>query len=216
MTKKRILAALLILLLTGTAFAEIELGFGIAPPLAESNDMSSSDDDAYTEGFWYNNTGIFHFGYSFAWLFYASADALILPPAAVQGMTGIYDMATGTFRTGPFRPGILTLLDVGFRPRIGPIMIMAATGINTMYIYRQDELDEDFQSDLGVNLRVGLGYKLGKILSITASGTVVFNNFDTMVSTLDTLANGSASDQEFAMDTIMSGLYPAVVISLHL
>jgi len=211
MTKKLMLAAFLILALAGTAFTdELELGFGIAPPLNQDDMQGPS------KGFFYDNTAVLHVGYSFAWLFYASYDALMLPPASVRNLTTYNDYEMNTERSGIYRPGILSLINIGFRPRIGPIIFMLSTGLNNLYIYQQSDLVEDevFSPDLGVNLRAGLGFKFGKALSIMASGTVVFNNFDSMFSTLEGL--GDVSSREMVLDDLLLNLYPVISINLHL
>lgn len=211
MTKKLMLAAFLILALAGTAFTdELELGFGIAPPLNQDDMQGPS------KGFFYDNTAVLHVGYSFAWLFYASYDALMLPPASVSSMTGSFNVDDGTYQPGIYRPGVLSLIDVGFRPRIGPVILMVSTGFNNLYIYKQDELEEHagFSPDLGVNLRAGLGFKFGKALSVMASGTVVFNNFDSMISTLEGLGNDNMRDM--VLDNLLSNLYPVITLNLHL
>ncbi|MFH2113472.1 MAG: hypothetical protein ABIJ86_03050 [Spirochaetota bacterium] len=212
MTKKLMMSVFLILAMAGAAFSnEIEIGFGVAPPLVKTEAGKST-----YEGFFYENTGILHAGYSFAWLFYVSADAYLLPPVAVSGMTGYFDVASGTYQNGIFRPGILGLFNIGIRPKIGPLLLMASTGINTLHIYKQEELaDADrASSSLGVNLRVGVGFKMNKLIGIMASGTVAFSDFDTMKSTLEALNDPDLADM--ASERIMSNLYPAVTISLHL
>lgn len=211
MARKLVLAAILVVCVTGAAFAEFELGFGIAPPL------SSTDQETGYDGFFYNNTAILHAGYSFAWLFYASVDAMILPPVAVSGLTGYLNPITGNYQNGIFRPGILSLIDVGFRPRIGGLMLMVSTGINSLYVYKQEELtaDETFNPSLGVNLRAGVGLKLGKVLGIMVSATTVFSDFDTMIGTLQALGGGGETAL-MAQERILNNLYPAAVVSLHL
>ncbi|OHD22302.1 MAG: hypothetical protein A2Y38_00695 [Spirochaetes bacterium GWB1_59_5] len=212
MTKKLMLATFLILAMAGTAFTdELELGFGIAPPLNPDENQGPSGN-----GFFYDNTAVLHVGYSFAWLFYASYDALMLPPASVSSMTGTFDVTNGTYQPGIYRPGVLSLIDVGFRPRIGPVILMVSTGFNNLYIYKQSELEENagFSPDLGVNLRAGLGFKFGKALSVMASGTVVFNSFDSMITTLEGLGNDTMRDM--VLDNLLSNLYPVITINLHL
>ena len=155
-------------------------------------------------------------GYSFWWLFYASYDALILPPFAVAGMTGNYDAATDSYSPGVFRPGVLSLFDVGFRPKIGPFTFMLTTGFNNLYIYKQDELDDYEGMDLGVNLRAGLGFKLNKAFSIAVSGTVAYNSFNDMVWNLESLfgENGDYAAQ-IAEERIKNNFLPAIVLNLH-
>ena len=211
MTKKLMLATFLILALAGTAFTdELELGFGIAPPLNQEAMQGPS------KGFFYDNTAVLHVGYSFAWLFYASYDALMLPPASVSNLTRVSDYELDIVQSGIYRPGILCLIDVGFRPRIGPVIIMVSTGLNNLYIYDQESLEAntEFQPDLGVNLRAGLGFKFGKMLSVMASGTVVFNNFDSMISSLEGLGDDNMRD--IVIDDLLSKLYPVISINLHL
>lgn len=211
MTKKLMLAAFLTLALAGTAFTdELELGFGIAPPLNQDDMQGPS------KGFFYDNTAVLHVGYSFAWLFYASYDALMLPPASVRALTTVYDYEMQTERDGINRPGILSLIDVGFRPRIGPVMLMLTTGLNNLYIYQQSDLVEDevFSPDLGVNLRAGIGLKFGKALSIMASGTVVFNSFETMTETLRALGNDAS--RSMVLDNLLGNMYPVIMFNLHL
>lgn len=210
MAKKLIIFAALFLVLSASLFAEIELGFGIAPPLQEH-------EESMYDGFFYENTGVLHFGYSFWWLFYASYDALLLPPSAVAGMTGTFNEADSSYSSGIFRPGILSLIDVGFRPQIGPILLMATTGINNLYIYKQEELEAntDFEANLGVNLRLGVGLKINKFLGIMASGTVVFATFDDMSETLKNLAGNDVFLATKAEERILNNLYPAIVLNLH-
>jgi len=219
MTKKLALCAFLILFLSGVAFAELEVGFGIAPPLGStsdetSDDQTESDSESSSGGFFYDNTAVLHAGYSFAWLFYASLDAMMLPPSAVSSMTGYFNVDDGTYKNGVYRPGILSLIDVGIRPRIGPLMLMVTTGINNLYIYQQDELDEEFASSLGVNLRVGLGLKLSKWLGLMVSGTVVFSDFDSMIFTLKALEDPKLTEK--ATEQLLNNLYPVITLNLHL
>lgn len=209
MARKLVLAALLAVCVAGAAFAEIELGFGIAPPLA------SSDENVYYDGFFYNNTAILHAGYSFAWLFYASVDMMMMPPSAVSGITGYLDPETGLYTNGIFRPGVLSMIDIGIRPRIGGLMLMVSTGINNLYVYKQDEISDYYTPSLGVNLRAGVGLKLGKHLGLMVSATTVFSDFDTMIATLQALdADGETA--QMAQEQILNNLFPAAVISLHL
>lgn len=215
MAKKWLIFALVLGLLAIPVAAEIEVGFGIGPSLAQTNDGSGNE--AGYHGFFYDNTAVFHAGYSFAWLFYVSYDAMMLPPAAVAGMTGYFDVMTGTYQSGVYRPGMLSLIDFGIRPQIGPLYLLAEAGINNLYVYKQEELVAEGSgpnADFGVNLRAGLGWKVAKILSIAAIGSVAFPDFGTMVGTLEALGDDNLKDM--ALVSIMSNLQPSITLNLHL
>ena len=206
---RRSLIAVLMLLFFGTwaAQAEIELGVGLAPPVAEVPSDASG-------GFFSDSTKVLHAGLSFAWLFYASYDGLILPPYAVSQMTSTVDTGTGSYTPGYFRPGFLNTFDVGFRPRIGNVMILAAVGVNTMYIWHQDQ-DQLTVPEVGVNLRLGAGLRFG-ILGIMLSGTTVFADFNELGNTLDGLTSSDSFVRRNATDKILNNLFPVAVLSLYL
>jgi hypothetical protein len=184
------------------------VGVGIAPPLGTIPSEAS-------QGFFNDSTKVLHAGYSFAWLFYASYDGLILPPYAVSQMTGSMDTTTGTWSPGYYRPGFLNTFNVGIRPRIGPLRLSATIGANSLYIFRQgpDALEVP---PVGVNLRLGLGLKLGKHLGVMASGTSVFADFEELQTTLTALAGSDTYLQQVATDRILNNLFPIVVLSLYL
>lgn len=206
---KRVIALMAVLILaTIPIFAEIELGVGLAPPLGTIPSEAS-------QGFFNDSTKVIHAGYSFAWLFYASYDGLILPPYAVSQMTGVMDTTTGSWSPGYYRPGFLNTFNVGIRPRLGPVMISASIGANSLYIYKQG-VDGLTVPPIGVNLRVGAGLKLGKILGIMVSGTSVFSDFNDLTTTLKAVAGNDAYLQQIATDRILNNLFPTVVLSLYL
>ncbi|MDP3176292.1 MAG: hypothetical protein Q8M76_00225, partial [Spirochaetaceae bacterium] len=183
---KKIWALVLTLLLAGTfAWADIELGAGISPPLGELPE-GMPEEAAGPLG---NTMVSFHGGYSFAWLFYVSADAFVLPPFVVRNMTSYVD-EQGFVKDGQFRPGFLNLINVGIRPKIGPFAVSATVGINNLYLYKSSEIAEDaYSPELGVNLRLGAYFFLSKSLAVTVSGTTVFPDSNALVSTLKAVAD---------------------------
>jgi hypothetical protein len=209
MRKGIILAALLAVLVAAPAIAELELGFGIAPPLGEV------PPGAQSEGFLGDSTKVIHAGYSFLWLFYACYDGLILPPYAVSSMTGRFDISQGSYVSGYYRPGFLNTFTLGIRPRIGPIHLMAGIGINQLYVYKQEE-DSLELPDIGVHLKLGAGFRFTNWLGVSVTGTTVFSDFDSLMSTLEALSGDDEYLQERAMDTILSNLFPSVALVIYM
>jgi hypothetical protein len=206
--KRAVLCILIIAVLAVMPVAaEIELGVGISPPLIEKPEGAGESENPLEDMML-----SFHVGYSFLWLFYASADAIMLPPYVLQSLTSTYDPITNVQREGIYRPGFINLINVGIRPRIGPIALMASVGINMLYVYKQDELPEDAfdPTGLGVNARVGAYLFLGKNLALTASATTVFANFDELVMTFADLASDDPFLSEWATQRLLSGLYPTI------
>lgn len=210
MNKKAMLLAAALLLVSAGAWAEIELGVGIAPPIGDVPEEVQSQES----GFLGNSTLVFHAGYSFWWLFYASYDAFVLPPYSVSQMTGRIDPATGTYTDGYYRPGFMNTYDVGFRPRIGPISLLATVGVNQMYVYRQAE-DGMEVPPLGVNLRVGAGIRFAKWIGGVFSATVPFADFQDMSDTLEALGGDDTYLSGIASDRIKSNLLPTFTINLY-
>jgi len=207
--RKSVFLAVVLFLATGIgAFAEIELGVGIAPPIGTVPDNASSG------GPLGDSTIVFHAGYSFWWLFYGSYDGFVLPPYAVSQMTGTIDTTTNSVSTGYYRPGFLNTFNFGIRPRLGPLMISASVGVNSLYIYK-GEADGLTAPPLGVNLRVGAGWKFTKNLGLMVSGTSVFADSAELSATLDALSGSDAFMKRQAQDRIMSTLFPSVVLSLY-
>lgn len=196
------LIALLLLSFSTPVFAEIELGASFTPAeffmSEEVRDLEaflgSTDDFDMIYGF--------HVGYSWWWLFYASVDSLIVPPWF------IYSITAGE-QSGIYRPGYINMIDVGIRPTLGPLLIFAEAGLNNIFIYKQDELDNP-PDNLGVNLRIGGGL-LMDWWSITVSGTSVFPNFDQMVNVLE----GIIDQNPQAIRYLMESLIPSINVNLH-
>ncbi|MBI9104344.1 MAG: hypothetical protein JEY99_18140 [Spirochaetales bacterium] len=201
MNKKILIILAILLLFTGFAFAELELGVGITPPL--------EDVEGATGDFGQDMLISFHGGYSFWWLFYASWDAYVMPAYLMSALTETID-DSGNVSPGVYKPGFLNMFDVGIRPRIGPLMVMAEVGINTLYVYEQSE---DEQSELGGNIRVGAGLHFNHI-SIMGTVSSVFSSFDSMTNTLEDLGSGDAWLEEKAQEKIMETLIPTITVNL--
>lgn len=209
MRMKAVLVIAMLVLLGVGAWAELEFGFGIAPPLGEV------PENAVSGGFLGDSTQVMHAGYSFLWLFYASYDGLILPPYSVSQMTGSIDTSTGDWSPGYYRPGFLNTFNVGIRPRIGPVTLIATIGANSMYVYKASE-DGLEVPPVGVNLRIGAGLRLAKWIGITATGTSVFADFQELSSTLDALGGSDQFLKDKAQEQILNNLFPIVTLVIYL
>jgi hypothetical protein len=210
----RKLACILALLLVAGAgaWADIELGAGISPPLAELPE-GMPEDAAGPLG---NLMVSFHGGLSFWWLFYGSADSYILPPFVVRNMTTTVD-AGGFVKDGQFRPGMLNLFNVGIRPKIGPLAVSATVGINSLYLYKQEELAAGaFDATLGFNMRLGVYLFLNKAMALNVSGFTVFSSSESLISTMKAIAGEDAFLREAAIDYVLGNLYPTISFVLNL
>lgn len=208
MSQKAVTVALALILLCAPVWAEIELGLGLAPSLIDTEGRPEEE----------NVLGDFslslHAGYSLMWLLYASADSLILPPSLVQSFTSKLD-ENGFVREGIYRPGMLNLFNVGIRPSFGPVAVMATAGINQLYIYKQDELPDDYEAPtLGVNLRLGAYLFITKNLALTATGTSVFAGFDALISFFKAVAGTDAYLRKQSIEYLMNNLYPTIGLTL--
>jgi len=209
MRMKAVLAIAMIALVCAGAWAEIEIGLGIAPPIGEV------PEEATTGDVFGDSTKVVHAGYSFLWLFYASYDGLVLPPYSVSQMSGSIDTSSGAYIPGFYRPGFLNTFNVGIRPTIGPLSVIASVGINQMYVYKQEDDGLEIPP-VGVNLRVGAGFRLTKWLGLTATGTSVFADFDELSATLDALTGDDTYLQDIAKERILSTLFPIVTLVIYL
>lgn len=209
MTRKTALVVALLLLLGGSAWAELELGLGIAPPIG---DVPAQ---AQTGSFFTDATKVLHAGLSFWWLFYAGYDGLILPPYSVQQLTSGIDTGTGQVTDGYFRPGFLNTFNVGIRPRIGPISIMASVGINQLYVYRQDA-DGLASPPLGVNVKAGAGLRFAKWIGLSATVMSVFGDVKEMTDTFNALGGSDPFLAKQAEDKLLNNLFPVITLNLYL
>lgn len=188
MRKTVLIAALLVLAMATPVFADLELGLSWTPILGEDNQIEEDMESI---------TG-FHVGYQWWGIFYATWDSLVMPPGEIAGITGYK------------RPGFLNLFDAGLRLRLGPIIAYTTAGVNTLYVYKQDEL-AGFDPDFGANLRAGAGLKFGW-WGVNVSGTTVFPSFDRLVQTLAALGT---EDRDIAIDKIVNGLIPSINLTLY-
>lgn len=197
------------LLLSTTLFAEIELGLSYTPGSVLKNEQSA-DLEAFigTEDSGDHILG-FHVGYSFWWLFYLGWDSLIVPPWFVYQTTSYTDWDGNTVQ-GTLAPGFVNFYNVGIRPRIGPVYVLATIGVNDLYVHSYYSDNED-DSTLGVNMRVGFGFKFDAF-SLSFTGTAVFNDFQVLSDTLEGIADGNKNSQE----EFLSRLMPSIGFNLHL
>ena len=189
MRKLVLIAALLTLVLAVAVFADIELGVSWTPVPGEENDPSAEMESI---------TG-FHLGYSWWAVFYATVDSLIMPPKMINDLVG-YN-----------RPGFLHLFDAGITIRFGPIVTYATAGVNSVYIYKQEELG-GFEPTFGANMRLGAGLKFDW-WGVNASGTWVFPSFEAMGQTLSKL--GDSATREIAFEKIVKGIIPSINATLY-
>jgi hypothetical protein len=196
-----LVAALVLLSLATPIFAEIELGASLTPAsyLKTQDAIDMEKDIQQKEGSFLGDMIFgFHVGYSWWWLFYASWDSYVMPPWWVFSNVDVY------------RPGFLNLIDLGIRPVIGPIILMAEIGVNSMYIYKQDEDLDGGNGGFGANMRVGAGLKF-KWWSLTLCGTSVFVDFDTMADVLAKVSDGNPK----ATDKLLATIIPSLTFNLH-
>jgi hypothetical protein len=201
--RKTALVVALAFLLGAMAWGEIEIGGGLAPSGNFLND----------------STKVFHVGYSFLWLFYAAYDGMILPPYSVQQLL-TSGFGTGSISEGYFRPGFLNTFNAGIRPTFGPVSLMASVGINQLYVYRQGA-DNLNVPPIGVNLKLGAGFRLAKWLGLTVTGMTVFGDFNDLSDTLKAVASKATTEeqkfvQQEALDRILNNLFPAITLNLYL
>lgn len=193
---KRLLVLVFVLFFLGGAglfAAEFELGMSITPV---TGDMTRDSEEVETDGM----PGL-HAGYAFFGVLYVSLDALVAPPSMVAGMTGFY------------RPGFINLFDAGIRLKLGPIVLLTTAGINNLYVHDQENLDGDWESDLGANLRAGFGLRTD-FVGVTVTATQLFNSFDGVVSTVSGLFDDARRDNSVAR--LIEGFIPSLMVVLYL
>ena len=180
--KKRvaIVAALLALAVALPLSAgQWDLGLSFTPVIkGEEDEAQTGDKDPFEKVL----PG-FHFGYRWAGILYASWDAIVMPPEYITDMTG-YTVTEGDFeyfKYGPYAPGFLNLWDIGLKGLLGPVVLYTEIGINTIYVYKQSEIPDDFKSNVGANWRAGVGGKFNN-WGVNLDFTAIFPSFKSMAS----------------------------------
>ena len=201
------LIVVVLLALSAPVFAEIELGASFTPAeYMMSAEIQQLEKFLGAEDVFEAIFG-FHIGYSWWWLFYGSWDAMVMPP------WWVYSITVGEEASGIYRPAFLNLFDVGVRPTLGPIMLLAEAGINNIRIYGQEGLGVEGagEANFGVNLRLGAGLMFDS-WSITVTGTSVYNTFDKMVQVI----KGVTESNPNAIRYLVSSLIPSITFNMHL
>jgi hypothetical protein len=191
--RKWIIALMMIAVLTIPAFS-IGWEVGLSATISQSGGSGREGEEGGAKPI----IGL-HVGISPLAILYASVDSLMLPSAAIEGMTG------------RFRPGFLNLIDAGIRLILGPVVVLVEAGVNNIYVYKQDELGEE-GVNWGANMRLGLGLKFGW-WGVTATGTVLFASFQSMIDTFSKL--GSDSNRNSALEDIKDGLVPSLMAVIY-
>jgi hypothetical protein len=158
------------------------------------------------------------FGYHFArawFLFYLSWDAFVLPPFVVQDITTIVEGEV-VVREGFYRPGFINFFDFGIRLTLFEIATgFAELGINTLYVYKQQELPVDQRPGAwGANLRIGAGVRISPAWGAILTGTAMFPSFDKMMDVLRGLGSDNVLVQNAAKSQIK--MFPSVMFVMYL
>ena len=200
------LIVVVLLALSAPVFAEIELGASFTPAeYMMSEEIKQLEQFLGAEDQFEAIFG-FHIGYSWWWLFYGSWDAMVMPP------WWVYSITVGEEASGIYRPAFLNLFDVGVRPTLGPIILLAEAGINNIRIYDQESLGvQGTEANFGVNLRLGAGLKFDW-WGITVTGTSVFATFNKMVQVIQ----GVTESNPNAIKYLVNSLIPSITFSMHL
>jgi len=203
--------ALVLVFGTGFVWADIEIGVGVSPPMISQQELDAERDQLTTQKSFLGDTVVsFHAALDFSWLLTVSGDAFVLPPIVVRNMT-TYVTDGGFLKDGVYRPGFLILTDVGLKLKWGAFGALATAGFNELYIYRQDDLDPDAKPpSLGVNLRLGAFWRLSRDFLVSLTGTSVFPNPESLLSTLKAVAGDNGYLRDEALRTITGNLYPTL------
>jgi hypothetical protein len=193
---------------------QFDLGLGITPLSVLKGDEDTSMETLYGTGseddFFRDNVIALHAGATFMGFLYASVEANIMPPWWIKSVTEYTDR-DGVFQQGIYAPGFISFVDVGIRPVIGSIILMAEAGINMLYVHSAyTEGLDDGGGKAGVNMRLGLGLDVG-IIDLMLTGTLVFPDFDAMVGVLKGVAEGN----KMATDAMLKSLIPSLLVSLR-
>lgn len=212
MDKRAAAILLLIAVISAPVFAELELGFGFAPSFvqpdeADANDESESD-------FFENSFKTLHLGYRFWGVMYWSLDSVIMPPAVTEYFTSSFD---GEYYTmGVYRPAMINLYDLGLQIRLWDFMLQAQMGVNKLHIYRQEDLGDRFNTNLGANLKVGLGYRFSRHFGLVGNLYSVQSSLDEAFDVLGDLTSDNELIREAAKEKLSSQTIASIMLVLYL
>jgi hypothetical protein len=199
MKKTVILTAVGLLLFCGLPLFsqdQFELGIGFTPIVSEDKGYAAEEEREFDAMLG------FHGAYAWWGIFYASWDAIAVPPPTVFEWTGY-----------PGRAGFLNLFGGGIRLLFGPFALYSTVGINNLYVYRQNEDNLDLNTGFGANLRLGAGLRFG-MWGANISGTVVFPGFADIVELFKDLADDRTRGR--AVKTLRNNVVPSLNFVLYL
>ncbi len=193
--RRKVTLVLLVLfvLSAGTAFAnELELGISVTP--LQTQTFEGEDTVEAMPGF--------HVARKFFGILYGSWDAIVAGPGIMEDLTTFY------------RPGYINVFGAGFRLDIASLRLTGTIGVNSLYLYRQDEDRLDFDADFGANLRLGAAWQFNRSLGVGVSGMTLFPSFASLVNTLEAL--GADSTRDDAVARIRAGLIPSIHLNWYI
>jgi len=203
------IAVILILAMVIPAAADqFELGMSLTPigtTAADNPDPEAEDTVIVQAGF--------HVGYRFAGIGFVSWDSYVMPPELITLMTAIYDSKTQQNTLGPFRPGFLNTWNMGAKLILGPLVGYSTVGLNSIYVYKQDEYpDETFNSNFGVNWKLGAGLKFGSwginldMMALWADAGTMFDDIGDLFGR-DQAASDAAAERIQFIPSLVATLY---------
>jgi hypothetical protein len=227
MSKLLLLTGAILLIFGLPLFAdeELELGMSFTPiGLLFGDDASADGPDPADQGddYYYEESDLldewlisFHAGYNWG-ILYATLDAIVFPPFLMEKITSEdeYNEDTQQWESKPGfdRPGFFNLIDVGIKFSLGDIILYGETGINVLYIYKQNEIPSNERpGTIGTNLRIGANYIIADGLSVGINGTAIFSSFKTMARALEAVFSG---EQGGAADQIQ--FLPMLAVTFHM
>jgi len=208
--RKQLLVFIAMMVLTALpALAEIELGIGVSPPMGQ--------DTSGSQQFWDGATKSVHIGLRTLAVLYFSGDFIVVPSYFADSMSGHWDSAGQSWVQGTYnRPGVISLYDAGLKLKLGSINLSASAGINQFYLYKQSEVSDYTPPELGVNLRLGAGLRLFKILGLEAVIVTVQPSFKDAIDVVKGSFSSDAEYQQSSLDRLTKQLIPMIQAVLYL
>jgi hypothetical protein len=213
--KKRIailVALLVVVMAVPLSAGQWDLGLSATPAFVGEDDQIQPDQD---KGVFDTLLPGFHFGYRWAGILYLSWEALVMPPELITMMTGymVEEDSFSYFKYGPYAPGFLNLWDFGVKALLGPVVLHTELGVNTIYVYKQSEIPNEFKSNFGANWRAGIGGKFNN-WGVNLDFTALFPSFKSMMSDIRTLV-GDDPEAKAAVRTKIRWI-PSLSVILYL